>query len=1135
MQTEKKYFTGLNADDDPHFLGEGDYINAENIRWGTTDKGATGRLEFIGGTLALTRGFPLPSGSICIGGAVEPVGRYLVYFTYSPNGNSINMWDIAGKVAYNLLSDDSVTGGLGFSKDSIIHSVRIVNDILYWTDNLNEPRRFDIRAATNMNSPGVFPTIDPYTKPLSQSVLRWIRRQPGLPLTSLKFTNGSYVNNFIAKEALQFSYRYIYRGFELSTLSSLSLLQNYNQASETFNFIKITFPLGETFDQDVLQIDLVGRYLNSNKSFILKSWNRDIPADQTAIQNHNAGSALNFDFYNDLSGIALDDPYSVKPFDSLPIYAQTIEFAKNRAFMANYILGYDTPMSTSLAITVQESSTTVASRWFEIKYNGGANSHFFLDITNAGADTGIYDTSFIPQPPPFPPSVDIITDISRVALGFGDFIVYLMAHFPTWTGFLQYTGDTSTVSGASPTDLPGSIAFKSGSSYQVSIEFLDHAGRKCGVLTNSDLKASIAERIYTQVDYTTGINWILSNTNALTEIPVWAYYYSINITKSLSTRYFLQARAKNITYATKDADGAYIFNTDAFARDLNGVAIDFTLINSYGMGYTFTDNDLVKVYIGSALYFLRIITVEGNWLICELKDLGTIGNTASAFLTGLFEIYTPYKPLSIEPHYEVAQIYPVTDPATSLRNYSTLAGTIRGDITLLTRNDGSADYLTENMSPLDTFFSSWNTDSGRINIINSVGQEERTNAITYSDIIIQNTRVNGLSTFEALNVETIPLECGHIQKLQLANKISEEGDVMLSICTRETASLYLGEVQLLGSSSNAFLAQSASVIGTVNVLKGSYGTINPESVVLYNGQVFWFDVIKGAFVRYASNGLFPISNYKLRRVTKLLADTYRSTLPATIEAYGSRPFIFAGVDNYHGEILFTIPKLSSTVPKGTLHDYDSSFDSSGNESESDGEPTIEFVKYPYDIWDQQAKTLVFKTEIEGTQFGNKWMGSFTFSPEWMLTDGNKFFSFENGILWEHNDTGSYNTFYDVSYRSRIMFASNALPSVVKSYKAISIEASQPPTFTHLRSEEPYIQSTDLIDTDYRNREGVYYSGLYRDRLSPNVSGTFNKRMLTGDPIKTSALLVLLEFVPTNTQLSIRFVNVSFNTSLGHKT
>src|SRR6185295_9791957 len=97
------------------------------------------------------------------------------------------------------------------------------------------------------------------------------------------------------------------------------------------------------------------------------------------------------------------------------------------------------------------------------------------------------------------------------------------------------------ISGATPTSKIVGTAFKSDASYQVSISFKDRFGQECGILTNANLVVNIPDTGLSLYNYVIAINWVLGNANALNEIPVWAWYYSINITKCLKTRFFLQS------------------------------------------------------------------------------------------------------------------------------------------------------------------------------------------------------------------------------------------------------------------------------------------------------------------------------------------------------------------------------------------------------------------------------------------------------------------------------------------------------------------------------------------------------------------------------------------------------------------
>jgi hypothetical protein len=1119
---KKQLNGGIDADSAEHLVPPNCFISGQNVRiGGTTDLGGVGYIESILENAEQFHILPSGGSNTTIGFAKDDENGWIVKFNYNSNGDhGIYLFNLYLETWYDLLLNADVTGGLGFEKNEIIHSARIENGVLYWVNSTTaEPRKLNIKSAVNLYTPGVYPDNYAYTSPISQNTLYWIRKQPSLPIEITKIEDTGLDNNFIKDEGFWFAWRYIYRDYEISTLSAWSELANYNSTGQAFNSITLEFPLGEFIEQDVLQVDAVVRYANSGKSFVIKSWNKNVPIDAADIIAHNNGSNnLDFNYANDYLGIALDDAYSVKPYDSLPIYAQTIEIARNRAFMLNYTLGYDTPTETSLVVAanVETDSATPTARWVSITYDGGGQVHYFLDVQGLASDNGFYD--YTPQPPGFPATV-AFGSMTFVAGGPASFALYIVANYTMpWIGGIVYTGDTSEITGSPPVaGLSGSEALKSGATYQTSIHFLDHAGRKCGILTADDLKIEVSDREYDQVDYTTGITWALSNANAVDEIPLWASYYSINVTKCLTTRFFLQARVRNITYATKDADDAYVFNTDAYSADLNGVAIDTTSLNSFGMGYVFAEGDLVNVYIDGdpTVYRLSIVAQEGKWIICELQNLGTLGNLAGAKTDVLFQPFTPYRPSVSEPHYEVAQIYSITNAGTALREYSTIAGQTGGDITLLTRNDGSADYLTENMSPNDKFYTRWNTDSGRPNFLDDIGQETRTNEIPYSNVLIEGSKTNGLSTFEALNTKTIPVECGDGIKLQVADKISEQGSIMLALCVNETVSLYLGEAQLLGSTGNAFLAQAADVIGTVNVLQGSYGTMNPESVVLLRGRVFFYCLIKGCFVSYSNNGLFPVSDYGLKRVSHLFSQAYAALTVDEIEALGSRPFVFGGVDPYHMEVYWSIPATTSTPPKGYLEDYIS--------------PDLPVI-YPYDIYDGRAKVLVYKPNFD------RWTAPHSYQTEGFVDIRDFLFSAKNGAMYQHNNNNgtddTYNKWYGESVKPAIGFIINEEVNIVKQYLTLSVEGNGiEPTWVHHRCELPNIQSTD--NTEWNNREGVLYEkyGILRDRLSPNVTGSFDQKLYTGDKMMGQWLKVYVEFT-TNQLLQIRFFNVGASTDPG---
>ena len=1145
MLYEKKNFGnpqngGGDFDSAFYSVGPNNWINGSNIRTLTTDFGETNTVESIGANVLKNNPFLSPGVNIFIGGAVDEANGRFVTFVWNESGlGGIYAYMVNTEAWFIVLLESDVIGGFNWEKNRYIHSARIINKCVYWTDYFNEPRRVDIEAGIKLYDPSFDTKELPYSTPISQSVISIIRRQPGLPPIQNKVyqTSPTIESNQVALGAGTFAYRYQYRNYETSTLSGQSTLANYNADGSNYNRIDVSIPFSEKIDQDVIQIDLVYRDLNSDIYSIIFSWRKQIAADAAAINAHNAGTAaLTYPFYNNLSGIVLDSAYSVKLFDSAPYLSKTLEGAKNRLFQGNYTIGYDTPTETSLSITASQNTFSpsgggpIVGEWYLLRFlSSGIPGHPFgtytyyvlqstvrIFGTEPLAPIYIYGYSATVVPP-YPPSVNS-SDLTFLG-STPQAAAYSLIPAPGFTIVLNYTDQSQAsviITGVTPPSSVLSTAFKSDAFYQVSISFKDNYGRESGVLTSPSLLVTTPDTGLSNYTYTTFLTWILNNTNALDEIPEWAYYYSINITKCLKTRFFLQSLGV-VIYANKDSSGNYTFTTTAYGSDLAGVAIDISYLNTHGQGYVLNPGDIARLYINGNLYVMSIIDQSAQYIICQLMDVGALSAQ-----TGRYEIYTPYKQQSNEPYFEVSQIYTIDNPGTNTRAYSTLTGFIFGDIYLISRTNSSQGYITEAMNINDKHYQQWFTNSGRPNFIDFIGATNKASSICFSNTFIPGSRNNGLSTFEALNTKDVYPECGPVQKLQLTSKVEGEiGSIMLAVCAKETASMYMGETQVMSASANAFVAQSTDVIGTINVLKGSFGTLNPESVCEFRGNVFWVDIINGKVIQYSANGLFPVSNYKATRFWKLFCAQFISMTQAEIESLGSRPFIFSCVDANNWELLISIPKLLEVPPKGYLPDYPS-------------------MIYPFDIWDGQAKTMVYKLNVEP----NHWSGSYPFSPEGLLSIQNNIFSFNTAQLYEHNSDIFPCTYYGEPATAKIMCVSNQVPNRPKVYNNTSLEGNLKPTLVYFRTE-PSLQeqdrydleeqASDLIDFDFEVKEGTLYAAILRNKIQPTSEGIDLNGLLTGNKMRAVTLLILLEFNPEKGPLELRYFNLGYAVSYGHTT
>ncbi len=632
----------------------------------------------------------------------------------------------------------------------------------------------------------------------------------------------------------------------------------------------------------------------------------------------------------------------------------------------------------------------------------------------------------------------------------------------------------------------------------------------------SSLEISTPSRTWNYSYSFGGIQWNLSNTNAISEIPDWAYYYSIVSTLNLRTRFLVQGYSDSLVYATKDQNGQYVFNSTNNSYNPISVAIGVKInsLSFAGLGYVYSEGDsCILIRDDNATYDLPIIGQQGEYVIIKVANIGSTLNRKF-----IFELYTPYKTSIQEPYYEIGELYRINNPTSSLREYSAINGVIGADTYIISRSFQNSTYFANAMCPNDFYFKRWDTDAGKTNFITNTSQRQNSTAISWSDAITTGTQINGTSTFRLGNRDFVPDDSGAINKLIFTSKVQEAGQgmIMLAISSNETNSLYLGETQITDNTgATQFFSGSTKVVGTINTLKGSFGTTNPEAVVEFRGQVYYPDANKGVWVQYSSNGLFPISNYKMTRFWKSFFRQYLSMTKEEIEALGGRPYIFTAVDNSHLELLISIPKLTSS-PIKNVPDYD--------------------FAYPFDIWDGQGKTIVFC--LEGLHPQAHWQGSYSFNPDLFTTVGNLLYSNNRNGLWQHNQSSEYNKFYDLTYPSRIMFISNENPTKQKVYNNITVQADRTPSFTYFYNDFPYLQTSDLIDTDYREFEGVYYAPLFRNKIVPTNTGYTTDGLLTFEKMRNNAMKIMLEFNQAKNMFSpieLKFVDIGYDLSNGHTT
>ena len=149
----------MNKDLDARILPAGEYRDAVNVTVSTSEGADVGALEnILGNKLIGTFTPPTSIGVEVIGVKEEPgKNRVFVFYTNYVDSSADRLSNKAPKKAhcsilvYNITSGETISlvsgNFLNFSKTHRIFGINVLEDLLFWTDNRNQPRKINIEKA----------------------------------------------------------------------------------------------------------------------------------------------------------------------------------------------------------------------------------------------------------------------------------------------------------------------------------------------------------------------------------------------------------------------------------------------------------------------------------------------------------------------------------------------------------------------------------------------------------------------------------------------------------------------------------------------------------------------------------------------------------------------------------------------------------------------------------------------------------------------------------------------------------------------------------------------------------------------------------------------------------------------------
>ena len=863
----RKVFSGqLNTDAHPKSLQEGDYSGAKNIYINTSKTGDAGLLRRYAG---FDRIGEIQNQTTV--GAIEDKASRKVYYFNKAEIDQIWVYDLATNEKSMLLEYDFqfgewVNGG-------------IIENLLYFTDNVNNIRCIDVNRE--------------YTSTSDEDV----NLAKPAPLFSLVTTSNKESIDFsnLSGKGFYFSYRYVYLNNQVSVIASYTKAVYCSSQSPFTTSIKINIDTRESVPSYVQRVEILARSNEELSWRIVKSFTREDFESESFV-------------FKGLTGRAISEREYGKPFENIPLTSKSLSVSNDRVFLANNSEGYDQYDVPGLKASLSTEDVTPEPEYAQVwKWIGdvsdqtgteefpilirtvtekyyvktGTNYYFLCDGDITTYVNGVAD-SFTPSE-----YTGTETDLSILQ---SDFLTINDLAYLDPTDEENY--DNGDIDRAEPdhyliltleySPSVGNRKFKFKSQYQIGIVFYDGILRNQGVYTNNNCIVTIGDDFRNnEIQY---LRWELSPSDP---IPVWAKTFQIVRTDNLSIISFLQGRTSDVYWGYMD-NGEEKFSR-VYTPNSEFIEIDISGSIKSGERYNFTQGDFIDMETIQGVISLPIISSVGSKIRAQsINNIAIQGGSEPYPKRFFYEIYRNRteqpsavvngEEVSGNIFYEVSEEFLILNPSTDGRAFETTSGFLDGDVTVIETetydypdsrnvtlgvfdtNELESTPITISIEAANVDNSEWFKDLGRPNAVLGVGKTEKKNFIRWSNKYIQGTLINGTSSFDYGDEAQIPIENGPVNIIRQISKTSGEGSILLAVCEHEALSLYVNERMITDNAGTEILSQSSDVIGTINPLRGGFGTKHPWTFQTHEGRAWWWDESSKKMVRYDFNGVRPISD-----------------------------------------------------------------------------------------------------------------------------------------------------------------------------------------------------------------------------------------------------------------------------------
>ena len=338
-------------------------------------------------------------------------------------------------------------------------------------------------------------------------------------------------------------------------------------------------------------------------------------------------------------------------------------------------------------------------------------------------------------------------------------------------------------------------------------------------------------------------------------------------------------------------------------------------------------------------------------------------------------------------------------------------------------------------------------------------EERRGSGMIFSQIYNSISGINGLNQFiqaEAITKDLNPIY-GSIQKLH-----ARDTDAII-LCEDKCLRVLADKDALFNADGSANVTSNRAVLGQAVPYAGEFGiSKNPESFASYAFRAYFSDKNRGAVIRLSADGITNIAE-------KGMTDFFNDNLAASKNIIGS-------YDDNKDIYNLTLDKLSQQWVNAfsPSQDYQLSPECNVNTSGPINETTISF-----------------KENVDG------WTSRKSFIPESGISLNNKYYTFKDGRIYEHELNSTTNNFYRIQHDSSFNVIINDLPNVVKGYSTLNYSGTRSRRFEYQYGQKFYsiaeINELNVIPTFIREKRPGWYVNFVKTNLEGGEVKEFEKK------------------------------------------